>query len=119
MQYIYLLTYSFIINDKIERSLILSTFSHLYFITSRFSIYGFPIYNVLFYVFPDYLFSYKFFRYLKDKSKIQLFESAHVVILAIFSTKKRISTKLSPFYCDLLLEVTFIIYILYNRNEQY
>jgi len=48
MQYIYLFTYSFIINDKIERSLILSTFSHLYFITSRFSIYGFPIYKVVF-----------------------------------------------------------------------
>ncbi|CAJ0638080.1 8238_t:CDS:2 [Entrophospora sp. SA101] len=43
-------------------------------------------------------------RYLKDKSEIRLYESVHVVILAMFSTKKRISPKLSPFYCNLLLQ---------------
>ncbi|CAJ0828802.1 4442_t:CDS:2, partial [Entrophospora sp. SA101] len=119
-------------NEVQERILILSTFSHLYFITLRFSIYGFPTYKVVLFAVLDKVKSdhkelenilnilkpsppsnkdkstetsrFVFYLYLKDKSEIRLYESVHVVILAMFSTKKRISPKLSPFYCNLLLQ---------------
>nr|CAG8478226.1 14077_t:CDS:2 [Entrophospora candida] len=144
-------------NEVQERILILSTFSHLYFITLRFSIYGFPTYKVVLFAVLDkvksdhkelenilnilkpsppsnkdkstetsrfvfYLLVIEqsmkelddeiveneilpfIYPYLKDKSEIRLYESVHVVILAMFSTKKRISPKLSPFYCNLLLQ---------------
>ncbi|KAG9298910.1 hypothetical protein G9A89_015932 [Geosiphon pyriformis] len=42
--------------------------------------------------------------YLKDTSDINLFESSHSTVLAILSTKKRVTKEFSPFYSNLLLE---------------
>ncbi|RIB13625.1 hypothetical protein C2G38_1719009 [Gigaspora rosea] len=44
------------------------------------------------------------YPYLQDNSDIHLFESAHSVMLAIFSNTKKVTNELAPFYCNLLLE---------------
>ncbi|CAG8523185.1 2412_t:CDS:2 [Acaulospora colombiana] len=42
--------------------------------------------------------------YTIDNTDSQLFESAHSVILSIFSNLKRVSNELAPYYCSMLLE---------------
>ncbi|CAG8640452.1 2411_t:CDS:10 [Ambispora leptoticha] len=121
--------------DKGEEKIdMLLTFSHLYFITIRFDLYGFPVYKEIFFnilnqlmetslcnevldilkpievmkVLEDEIVEQKLLPtlcpYLTDNSKIYLFESAHSTVLAIYVTQKRISRDFSSYYSNLLLE---------------
>ncbi|CAG8561667.1 7373_t:CDS:10 [Paraglomus brasilianum] len=42
--------------------------------------------------------------YLRDKTDMHLFESAHAVMISIFANQKTIMIEIAPFYCDLLLD---------------
>lgn len=142
------------IYGKQERILTINTYSYLYFITSRFGLYGFPGFKKVFFSALDRVLDDKsepkvvinicrpsfgntptqrsrityylllienligaldddtveqnvlpfIYPYLQDNSDIHLFESAHSVMLAIFSNMKKVTNELAPFYCNLLLE---------------
>ncbi|CAG8584486.1 14383_t:CDS:10 [Acaulospora morrowiae] len=152
-----------------ERKLIILSYSYLYFINSKFSLYGFPTYKKVFFSVLDrsldeeseskilvnscqppdgitptkrsqityYLLVVEqlmaaldddtlenyvlpfIYPYINDKSDSQLFESAHSVILSVFSNFKRVSKELAPYYCTMLLEGYSMLFTIVQFRAAY